>query len=154
MSLTQKFGTIVSQALAGLVNGESKASIAELGALVERYPELASVTLGQLFLTKTAAPRNGKRAAPPRMDTKKAPKNKASAMNPRTQEGREEIEKRVFESLVDLGGKTEGVPAVAIRTKIPALTGAHIRTALNRLIEAGTVTYSGQARGTLYHVPQ
>ncbi|KIG17946.1 hypothetical protein DB30_02161 [Enhygromyxa salina] len=72
---------------------------------------------------------------------------RSRAWNVRTDEGRAELDAAVLEGLAALGGKD--VRAEGLRKRLGA-TPHQLRTALNRHIGSGAVTYTGQARGTRY----
>lgn len=69
-------------------------------------------------------------------------------VNTRTPAGREAFDQAVFEALKAIGG-----PAGAgeIQRRVGG-TNMQVRSAVNRLIEAGQVTWTGKARGTRYRV--
>ena len=56
-------------------------------------------------------------------------------------------DKAILEALTELGGGP--VSGAKIKARVGG-TPLQARTALNRLIEAGTVTFEGKARGTKY----
>ena len=116
----------------------SKATAAQLRELITDYPALGELTLAELFDS----------GAPKKARARKAPKSSQPAgFDARTPAGRAALERAVLGALADLGG--ENIAAEEIRKRSGA-TAAQIRTTLNRAIEAGTVTYTGQARGTRY----
>jgi hypothetical protein len=71
----------------------------------------------------------------------------AHKRNVRTEGGREQFDSEVLEALKAQGGDT--VAATQLRESIDA-EPTQLRTALNRLIERGLVTFTGKARGTRY----
>jgi hypothetical protein len=71
----------------------------------------------------------------------------AHKRNVRTETGREAFDHEVLEALRAQGGDT--VAATQLRESIDA-EPTQLRTALNRLIERGLVTFTGKARGTRY----
>lgn len=68
------------------------------------------------------------------------------AVNTRTPAGRDQYDAAVLQVLRDAGDK---VGAVAVRKQVGG-TALQVRTALNRLIEAGSVAFEGKARATTY----
>ena len=75
-----------------------------------------------------------------------AAKGGGKAVNTRTPEGRAQYDVAVFDA-VSAAGKPLG--SSALRKKVGG-TPLQLRTALNRLIESGKVTYEGKARATRY----
>ena len=117
----------------------SKATAAQLRELLADYPALGELTLDELLDT------SARRAKPPAGRSAKS--GQPAGFNARTPAGRAALERAVLEALKKLGGKR--IAAEQIRERTGA-TAAQVRTTLNRAIEAGTVTYTGQARGTRY----
>lgn len=76
----------------------------------------------------------------------KAEKQAAVEVNTRTPAGREAFDGAVFAIVEAAGG---AVSASEVQRKIGG-TNLQLRAALNRLIEAGRLTWSGKARGTRY----
>ena len=93
-----------------------------------------------------SAPKAAK-AAPAAAPDKAPTKAKKNGFSPRTLEGRTALDQSVRDALTKLG--PEGVPAEHIRKAIGG-TPHQIRTSLNRQIESGAITYTGQKRGTRY----
>jgi hypothetical protein len=89
-----------------------------------------------------------KEAAAPAKSGKGAKAEPAAEVNTRTPSGREAFDQSVFEALKAIGG-----PAGAgeIQRRVGG-TNMQVRSAVNRLIEAGQVTWTGKARGTRYRV--
>ncbi|MCY1062873.1 hypothetical protein [Nannocystis sp. SCPEA4] len=87
-------------------------------------------------------------AAAPAKAAKGAKAEPAAEVNTRTPSGREAFDQGVFEALKAIGG-----PAGAgeIQRRVGG-TNMQVRSAVNRLIEAGQVTWTGKARGTRYRV--
>lgn len=87
-------------------------------------------------------------AAAPAKAAKAAKAEPAAEVNTRTPSGREAFDKGVLEVLKSIGG-----PAGAgeIQRRVGG-TNMQVRSAVNRLIEAGQVTWTGKARGTRYRV--
>jgi hypothetical protein len=69
-------------------------------------------------------------------------------VNTRTPAGREAFDKAVFDALKSIGGYAG---AGEIQKRVGG-TNMQVRSAVNRLIEAGQVNWTGQARGTRYRV--
>jgi hypothetical protein len=69
-----------------------------------------------------------------------------SSINTRTPEGREAYDEAVYSVVSSV---ETPVGAAAIREKVGG-TSLQVRTALNRLIEAGKIGYEGRARATRY----
>lgn len=72
----------------------------------------------------------------------------SAEVNPRTPAGRDAFDKAVFEAVKANGGP---VGAGEIQKRVGG-TNMQVRSACNRLIEAGQLTWSGKARGTRYSV--
>ena len=87
-------------------------------------------------------------AAAPAKSGRGAKAEPAAEVNTRTPSGREAFDQGVFEALKSIGG-----PAGAgeIQRRVGG-TNMQVRSAVNRLIEAGQVTWTGKARGTRYRV--
>lgn len=89
-------------------------------------------------------------AAAPAKPAKAAakPAEAETEVNTRTPAGREAFDQAVFEALKAIGG-----PAGAgeIQRRVGG-TNMQVRSAVNRLIEAGQVTWTGKARGTRYRL--
>lgn len=92
----------------------------------------------------------GEKAAKPTKAEK--PAEEASGgpqeVNTRTPAGREAFDKGVFDALKAIGGYAG---AGEIQKRVGG-TNMQVRSAVNRLIEAGQVVWTGQARGTRYRV--
>ncbi len=105
---------------------------------------LREITLGQLADAGGKPNKRGKTKA------KNAPKpahGKPGKVNTRTQAGREAYDKAILEALNELGGGP--VSGAKVKARVGG-TPLQARTALNRLIETGAVTFEGKARGTKY----
>lgn len=87
-----------------------------------------------------------KPAAKPSGASAGASKGGGKAVNTRTPEGRAQYDAAVFDA-VSAANKPLG--SSALRKKVGG-TPLQLRTALNRLIEDGKVTYEGKARATRY----
>lgn len=126
-----------------------------LGAGGELGKLLGTITVGELF---GQAPRRGPqpaRPAPAKSGAKPAarpaaakPASDAAEVNTRTPAGRAAFDVAVFEALKAIGG-----PAGAgeLQRRVGG-TNMQVRSAVNRLIEQGRVTWTGKARGTRYRV--
>ncbi len=174
MSITAEYRETIesraSQALRSVIHEHPNTSAAELRALLDEHPSLGTLTLAGLLGAgeAEAAPAARRRGRPPKAKAKaqaqakqaKQPKPQAkppSAASPkrgdgkrwdtRTEEGRAALDREVINALAAFGGVN--VRAEAIRARVGA-TPAQIRTSLARHIEAGAVSYTGQARGTQY----
>lgn len=97
--------------------------------------------------TKSASrPASKKPVGRPPGSSSGAGKGGGKAVNTRTPEGRAQYDAAVFDA-VSGAGKPLG--SSALRKKVGG-TPLQLRTALNRLIEDGKVTYEGKARATRY----
>ena len=97
---------------------------------------------------KAAAPAAAAPAGKP-APGKPGPKSsglKAKAVNTRTPEGRAAYDEAVLEAVTNA---KEAVGSSYLRRRIGG-TPLQLRTALNRLIEGGKVSYQGKARATRY----
>ncbi len=93
----------------------------------------------------------GAKAPRPAAVKKAAPKaaaggGKSKVVNTRTPEGRAEYDTAVLEAV---GSFKSAAGSSQLRKKVGG-TPLQMRTALNRLIESGKVTYEGKARATRY----
>jgi hypothetical protein len=154
-------------ALVTIVAENPKTTVRDLKELISDNPALGTLTLSELLGASGRAPaRKGPPAkAKPAARTPGPVVRKggggggASAVgggavgggahkrNVRTEAGREAFENEVLEALKAQGGDT--VAATQLRESIDA-EPTQLRTALNRLIERGLVTFTGKARGTRY----
>lgn len=168
MSITAQYQKSLSDAardaLRSLLANHPSTSVGDLRELVAQNPSLGSVTLAELLGggdARGAGPGRGRKAkvapkaaaAPDAGEGKRGGKRiKVAAgtrdeWNTHTSEGRTALDRAVLESLAAFGGV--GVSAEALRARLGA-TPAQLRSALNRHIEAGDVSFSGKARGTRY----
>lgn len=69
-------------------------------------------------------------------------------VNTRTAAGREALDEKIIEAVTAIGGP---VSAAQVQARVGG-TNMQVRAGLNRLIEAEKLTWSGQARGTRYHL--
>jgi len=144
-------------ALVEVVATNSRITVKDLAELVAGNPQLGGLTLNELLGESGARPgrgRGGRRkaagpaaAAPGAAPRKAARKGGAHKRNVRTETGREAFDAEVLEALKQAGG--DNVSATQIRNALEA-DPTQLRTALNRLIERGIVTFTGKARGTRY----
>jgi predicted transcriptional regulator len=95
----------------------------------------------------------GRKSASPATPAARKPKAGGGAGKPnvRTEAGREQFDQELLAALTAAGG--DSVSASTLREAVGGDPN-QIRTALNRLIEAGEVTFSGKARGTRYSLAQ
>jgi hypothetical protein len=89
----------------------------------------------------------GEKAAKPAKADKPA-EEAGGEVNTRTPTGRDAFDKSVFDALKAIGGYAG---AGEIQKRVGG-TNMQVRSAVNRLIEAGQVNWTGQARGTRYRV--
>lgn len=135
-------------ALVEVVAANPRITVSDLSDLVAANPSLGGLTLDALF--GAPAPGRGGRAksnagAGARKGGRKA--GGVHKRNVRTEAGRDAFEAEVLNSLRDAGG--DNVAASQLREVLDA-DPTQLRTALNRLIERGVLTFSGKARGTRY----
>ena len=102
---------------------------------------------------KASAPKAGKGKAAAKPAAEAAPPEGAKQAAPasvdvRTPAGRQAFDEAVFGAVQSIGGS---VGAGQIQ-KITGGTNMQVRSACNRLIEAGRLSWSGKARGTRYFV--
>jgi hypothetical protein len=152
-------------ALVSIVANNPKTTVRDLKDLIADNPALGGLTLSEL-LGASAAPVRGrpgrkpgaaaaaaaaKPAKPAAVAKPAAPATggarKGGKRNVRTEAGRDAFDTEVLEALKAHGG--DNVSATSLRETIGA-EPTQLRTALNRLIERGLVTFSGKARGTRY----
>lgn len=121
-----------------LIRSRPDMSLADLAKLSKgRFSNLAgSISIGEL-LGSAKATRGG---------TRKPAASTGGRVNTRTPDGREAYDKAVMDAVLDIGGPAS---APEIRSRAGG-TELQARKSLNRLIEAGRVTFSGKARGTRY----
>lgn len=146
-------------ALVDVVATNPRITVKDLAELVANNPQLGTLTLDDLLgesgeaeprgrggRRKVAAPAAGAAGA-----RKGARKGGAHKRNVRTETGREAFDNEVLEGLKELGG--ENVNATSLRNALDS-DPTQLRTALNRLIERGIVTFTGKARGTRYSLAE
>ena len=143
-------------AVIDLLRRSPKTSLEQLGKLIGEHGKL----LGSIKLSDILVVEEPKAQVPPKKKSKvvkssksvaKAPRQQAEAevlrvVNTRTPEQRQAYDRKVFDTLRQLGAN-QGAPEIA---KVAGGTPLQVRTALARLIELGKVTWSGKARGTMY----
>lgn len=144
--------TQAKAALVKVVASNPKITVKDLGELIAANPNLGSLTLDELLGgAGVSVGRRGRRKgglAPAAGGApRKAGKGGAHKRNVRTETGREAFDAEVLAALKDAGG--DNVAATEIRNALDA-DPTQLRTALNRLIERGIVTFTGKARGTRY----
>ena len=147
--ITADIENSVREALVRAILSNPKATIADLLELTrgEHASMLREITLGQL--ADAAGGKSNKRGKA-KAKGQNAPKpahGKPEKVNTRTQAGREAYDKAILEALKELGGGP--VSGAKIKARVGG-TPLQARTALNRLIETGAVTFEGKARGTKY----
>jgi hypothetical protein len=152
-------------ALVTIVAENPKTTVGDLKDLISDNPALGTLTLSELL----GGGRSSARKGPPQKVNKPARTpgpvvrkggagggapaggggggGGAHKRNVRTETGRETFDNEVLEALRAQGGDT--VAATQLRESIDA-EPTQLRTALNRLIERGLVTFTGKARGTRY----
>lgn len=123
-----------------LIRSRPDMSLADLAKLSKgRFSSLAgSISIGELLGSGKATRGSG--------PTRKAANSSAGKVNTRTPDGREAYDKAVIDAVLEIG---EPASAPQIRS-IAGGTELQARKSLNRLIEAGRVTFTGKARGTRY----
>jgi hypothetical protein len=140
----------------GLTIGElNQLARGELGA------ELRSITLAELMgsgpvsgVSGAARQRGASGQSEIRGSRPKPVKSSSSLNTPlrnevvtRTAVGREAFDKQILEAIKAIGGPAS---ATQIQRRVGG-TNMQVRSGVNRLIEAGHVTWTGKARGTRYY---
>jgi predicted transcriptional regulator len=149
-------------ALIAVVASRSDVTVAELAELLRAYPTLGTTTLTTMLGSGGGSAPKRKGRPPGRKSattaaTTAAPgarKPKAGGgrkPNVRTGAGREQFDQDLLAALTDAGG--DSINAATLRGAVGGDPN-QVRTALNRLIERGLVTFSGKARGTRYSLAQ
>ncbi len=143
--ITEDIETSIRNALIQAILNNPKATIADLLALTrgEHASMLREITLGQLADSgwSGVGKTKGKKVKGQK------PAGKPGKVNTRTQAGRAAYDKAILDALQELDGGP--VSGAQIKAKVGG-TSLQARAALNRLIEAGSVTFEGKARGTKY----
>ncbi len=134
-----------------LVRSRPDMSIAELATLTKgRFAELAKlVTVGDVLGASAPAPA----PAPTRGKAKRgrkqaAPASSGGKVNTRTPAGRAAYDVAVHDAVQGASGP---ISAPEVRASAGG-TELQVRKSLNRLIEAGKITFKGKARGTRYMI--
>ncbi|MCB9652513.1 MAG: hypothetical protein H6729_00075 [Deltaproteobacteria bacterium] len=143
--LSADIASSIRDVLIQAILNNPKATIADLLDLArgENAPMLRGITLGELADAMGGA-KPGKAGKRP----KGKPAGKTPAkVNTRTAPGRAAFEEAILGALGELGGGP--VSGADVKAKVGG-TSLQVRTAMNRLIEAGKVTFEGKARGTKY----
>jgi len=96
--------------------------------------------------SKAAAPRAGAKKPAAKAAPSGGASKGAKVVNTRTPEGRAKYDEAVFAAVSSAKGP---LGSSALRKSVGG-TPLQLRTALNRLIEDGKVTYEGKARATRY----
>ncbi|WAS91813.1 hypothetical protein [Nannocystis punicea] len=136
-------------------------TIGELNQLArgELGPVLRSITIAELMGSGPVPGVSGAaRGASPRPEARvprRNPSNSSSSQNKplrnevvtRTAAGREAFDKQILEVIEAIGGPAS---ATEIQRRVGG-TNMQVRSGVNRLIEAGHVTWTGKARGTRYY---
>ena len=122
-----------------LIRSRPDLSLADLAKLAKgRFAGLAgSITVGELLGATKGGPAKGRKGSGP---------VSAAKVNTRTPDGRAAYDEAVLGAVAGVG---EPASAPQIRS-VAGGTELQARKALNRLIEAGKVTFTGKARGTRY----
>ena len=146
-NLSADIASSIREALIKAILANPKATIADLLDLArgEDAPMLRELTLGQLADAKGDTKR-GKASKIVEASGKQARKAPGK-VNTRTAAGRATFEKAILGALDELGGGP--VSGADVRAKVGG-TSLQVRAAMNRLIDAGTVSFEGKARGTKY----
>ena len=112
-------------------------TVGALREMIASDPRIAGLSLGALVKSK------------PRKQTAAKPTStpKASKFNARTAEGRAKLDDAVLDSIMKLGGKNIAAADINV-----GADPNQRRASLGRLIENETITWSGKARGTRYHL--
>ena len=147
LDITADIENSIREALIRAILSNPKATIADLLDLTrgEHASMLREITLGQL--ADALGGKSSKRGKAKEQSAQKPAQGKPGKVNTRTQAGREAYDNAILGALKDLGGGP--VSGAKIKAKVGG-TPLQARTALNRLIEAGAVTFEGKARGTKY----
>jgi len=153
------------------IRANPEMTLSELGKLTsgELGPLLKGLTIGDLIAAagtkapkapKAAAPKAGKKAAPKASKGRgrkasapaaakapaKAPAKASAEVETRTATGRERYDQSVLSAIKGFG---KPMSAEELRASVGG-TPLQARASLARLINAGTVTWEGKARGTRY----
>lgn len=141
MSISKQFDQAVAAQLPATLRSvvSDRTTIADLRALIVTSPQVADLSLGTLV--SGAKPKAGK--APSKKPKTDRPSK--TAVNTRTEAGRNALDAHVLAVMNELGGETIAASSIKV-----GATPAQLRTSLNRLIEADRVEYTGKARGTRY----
>jgi hypothetical protein len=163
-SLQSLFSQSYANVLADVLAKHPSTTVADLRDFVSQHPQAGALTLSELFGASPSPARAAKPAAKAKAKAAKPaaakPVAKPAAAKPataksapagggwnvRTEAGRAALQQAVLDALRSQGGKD--VRAEQLRSVGAAPT--QLRATLNKLIEDGAVTFTGQARGTRY----
>ena len=154
MTLSKKFTEVTREALPSVLHGviTDETTVTELCELIRDNPDVAALPLSSI-VGKCRRPNTITKLVT-RVTFKPAVTVTSSAepyalLNTRTSEGRDALDASVLISMKVLG---VNVAARQLLTAHPGVTANQLRASLTRLCNAGTVTWSGKARGTRYHL--
>lgn len=132
----------VREALIASIREDRGLTVDRLIALRKDYPEVGTITVGELMDGGSRKGRRGRSGRPSQAV-------EGAAVDTRSAAGRAAYD----EAVMGFVGKAKGkkVSAQDIRKAVGG-TPEQARRALNRLIEAGKLSYTGKARATRYFI--
>ena len=142
------------QLLIDVLRQHPELTLGELKQLArgELSPTLRLITIADLLGPERVqtsppetAPRRGRAGrTPASQDIETA----ETDVDTRTAAGREAFDEKILQAVTAIG---DSVSATQVQARVGG-TNMQVRAGLNRLIEAGKITWSGKARGTRYHL--
>ncbi len=136
----------VREALIASIRDDRSLTIDRIIALRKEYPEVGTISVAELLDGAPSGARRTARAGATRSGRKSQAVH-AKAVDTRSATGRDAYDQHVLSIVKE--GKGTKVSAQDIR-KMAGGTPEQARRALNRLIEAGKIDYTGKARATRY----
>lgn len=145
-----EFGSVLATITLGELSGAAAPAPKAKAATKAPAPAKTKAKAGKApkASAKAGAPKASKPAKAADAAPGEAPKQAPASVDVRTPAGRQAFDESVFNAVQSIGSP---VGAGQIQ-KLTGGTNMQVRSACNRLIEAGKLSWSGKARGTRYFV--
>ena len=150
-SLEEKIVAASQAATVEAIRNSPETRLTEFASLISADPVLQALTIGDLLGVSTSSSRSRStgraKAAKGRAASGATAPSNSAAVDTRSKAGRQAYEGSILSELRKHKGESKD--AGFIRSACGG-SAEQARRALNRLIEAGSVTYTGRARSTKY----